>query len=151
MSNPPRFLATADNASMPAATVVPVLHYPDVRAAAAWLQRAFGFAERLRIGNHRVQLGVGEAAVVLAQGAAPLAGESHCSLMVRVSDVDLHARLAAEAGARVLGPPQSFPYGERQYTALDPAGYAWTFSQTVANVDPDTWGGELVSSGPGAA
>jgi uncharacterized glyoxalase superfamily protein PhnB len=42
------------NRSVPPATVVPVLSYPDVRAAVAWLSAAFGFAERTRIGDsHR--------------------------------------------------------------------------------------------------
>jgi uncharacterized glyoxalase superfamily protein PhnB len=40
------------NRSIPAAH--PVLVYPDVRAAVAWLAQAFGFAERVRIGEaHR--------------------------------------------------------------------------------------------------
>jgi hypothetical protein len=30
---------------------VPVLVYPDVRAAVAWSEPAFGFAERVRIGE----------------------------------------------------------------------------------------------------
>jgi len=38
----------------PAATVIPVLVYPEVRAAVAWLSEAFGFIERVRIGeDHR--------------------------------------------------------------------------------------------------
>jgi hypothetical protein len=49
------------NRSIPSATVVPVLIYPDVRAAVAWLGEAFGFAERLRIGeDRRTQLSVGD-------------------------------------------------------------------------------------------
>jgi uncharacterized glyoxalase superfamily protein PhnB len=32
-------------------------------------------------------------------------------------------------------------YGERQYSAEDPWGHRWTFSQTVADVDPRDWGG----------
>jgi len=32
------------NRSAPPATVTPVLVYPDVRAAVAWLEAAFGFA-----------------------------------------------------------------------------------------------------------
>ena len=46
------------NRSIPSATVIPVLAYPDVNQAAAWLCDAFGFSVRLRIGNHRVQLNV---------------------------------------------------------------------------------------------
>jgi len=51
------------NRSIPRATVIPVLAYPDVTKAAAWLCDAFGFNVRLRIGNHRVQLNVGDGAV----------------------------------------------------------------------------------------
>ena len=39
--------------------------------------------------------------------------------------------------------PTDFPYGERQYTALDFSGRAWTFSETIADVDPREWGGDL--------
>ena len=49
------------NRSIPSAAVVPVLVYPDVREAVAWLETAFGFAERVRIGeSHRSQLSVGD-------------------------------------------------------------------------------------------
>ena len=38
-------------------------------------------------------------------------------------------------------PPTDFPYGERQYTAIDYSGRAWTFSESIADVDPRDWGG----------
>ena len=45
------------NRSMPSAVVIPVLIYPDVREAVAWLSGAFGFVERLQIGeSHRSQM-----------------------------------------------------------------------------------------------
>jgi uncharacterized glyoxalase superfamily protein PhnB len=58
------------NRSAPPATVTPVLAYPDVRAAVEWLEAAFGFEERVRIGeSHRAQLRVGsDGAVVVAEG-----------------------------------------------------------------------------------
>jgi uncharacterized glyoxalase superfamily protein PhnB len=60
--------------------------------------------------------------------------------MVRVSDVDAHhARVAALAGAAVK-PPVTYPYGERQYSVADCGGHVWTFSQSVADVDPRSWG-----------
>jgi len=72
--------------------VIPVLIYPDVREAVAWLSAAFGFVERIRIGEHRrAQLQVGDGAV--------------------------------------------------QYNAEDRAGHQWTFSETLADVAPETWGG----------
>jgi uncharacterized glyoxalase superfamily protein PhnB len=52
--------------SIPASTIVPILIYPDVREAVAWLGAAFGFAERVRIGeNHRAQLELGDGAVIV--------------------------------------------------------------------------------------
>lgn len=36
-------------------------------------------------------------------------------------------------------------YGERQYTAEDPGGHVWTFTELVADVHPRDWGGELIA------
>jgi uncharacterized glyoxalase superfamily protein PhnB len=47
------------------------------------------------------------------------------------------------AGARISSPPTTYPFGERQYSAQDPFGHRWTFSQSVADVDPREWGGSL--------
>lgn len=136
------------NRSIPSATVIPVLIYPDVREAARWLEAAFGFAERVRIGeNHRSQMRVGDGAVILgdvrSDRHAPRPGEATHSVMVRVDDVDAHCARARAHGAGILQEPQDFPYGERQYTAEDLAGHQWTFSQTLADVDPAQWGGTL--------
>ena len=54
------------NRSIPAATVIPVLIYPDVREAVAWLSAAFGFVERVRIGEtHRAQLRIGDGGLIV--------------------------------------------------------------------------------------
>ena len=54
------------NRSVPAATVIPVLVYPDVPAAVAWLTQAFGFIERVRIGDdHRSQMQIGDDGAVI--------------------------------------------------------------------------------------
>jgi uncharacterized glyoxalase superfamily protein PhnB len=127
------------NRSMPPGVIIPELPYDDVRAAAAWLSQAFGFKERLRIGNHRCQLSFGEASVVAIERKEP--GIS--SILVHVDDVDSHHARAKESGARIINPPTDYPFGERQYTATDIGGHRWTFSQTIADVDPGTWGGEL--------
>jgi uncharacterized glyoxalase superfamily protein PhnB len=130
---------------MPNASVFPELAYPDVGAAIDWLCRVYGFTLRLRIGNHRAQLNVGNGAIVItehSQGSAH-AGNSSFSIMVRVEDVDHHYRNALQHGAEVLQPPTDYPYGERQYVVRDLYGYRWTFSQTIADVDPSSWGGTL--------
>jgi uncharacterized glyoxalase superfamily protein PhnB len=147
MTMSPAFAHGPGNRSMPASTVIPVLHYADVVAAVAHLCACFGFSERLRIGSHRVQLNVGEGAVVAAQGAEAGRPSTH-SVMVRVVDVDAHFARARAAGATLLSEPVTQPYGERQYSAADSGGHVWTFSQSVADSDPAAWGGELVTSHP---
>ena len=130
------------NRSMPPGSVIPELGYDDVGEAADWLCRAFGFRERLRIGDHRIQLHVGDGAVAVSDNGPPQGG-----VMVRVDDADAHHARALRAGARIVSPPTDYPYGERQYTAEDPAGHRWTFSQSIADVDPADWGGTAVDLG----
>ncbi len=129
------------NRSMPPGPVIPELPYSDVRAAARWLCDAFGFSERLRIGNHRVQLRVGDGAIVAVEASG---GETGSRVMVPVADVDAHYARAKAAGALVQSVPTTQPFGERQYSALDLGGHRWTFTQSVADSDPASWGGELV-------
>ncbi len=139
------------NRSVPAATVIPVLIYPDVREAVAWLGTAFGFTERVRIGeNHRAQLSVGDGAVIIGDVRGtrrpPRPGEVTHSVMVRVEDAAAHCEHARRHGARILMEPTDFEYGERQYSAADPAGHEWTFSETLADVAPEEWGGASVGA-----
>jgi uncharacterized glyoxalase superfamily protein PhnB len=125
---------------MPSCTVIPVLGYPDVGAAIDWLRDTFGFNLRLRIANHRAQLDVGDGAIVVTEQGGPAGKECH-SVMVRVENVDSHHAHAIARGARVLASPANYPFGERQYTVEDFAGHRWTFSQSIADVDPKDWGG----------
>jgi len=139
------------NRSIPTSTVIPVLIYPDVREAVAWLSAAFGFVERVRIGeNHRAQLKFGDGAVIVGDvrhdRRAPRPGEVTHSVMVRVESVRAHCQRAREHGARILMEPTDFEYGERQYTAEDLAGHQWTFSETIVDVAPETWGGTSVAA-----
>jgi uncharacterized glyoxalase superfamily protein PhnB len=138
------------NRSAPASTVTPVLIYPDVGEAVAWLSAAFGFVERVRIGeNHRAQLRFGDGDVIVGDvhgdRRPPRPGEVTHSVMVRVGDARAHCDHARARGARIVMEPTDFEYGERQYQAEDPAGHQWTFSQTLADVAPEEWGGESVS------
>lgn len=129
------------NRSMPPAVIIPELPYPDVREAVDWLCRTFGFTERLRIGGHRAQLSFGEGCLVVTQRSN--GSDASFSVMVRVEEIDSHYERVKQAGAQIISPPADYPYGERQYTVQDPGGHRWTFSQTIADVDPKTWGGIL--------
>ncbi len=63
------------------------------------------------------------------------------SITIRVEDADAHCRRATDHGAQITQEPTTQPYGERQYIAEDLAGHSWTFSQSVADVPPEAWGG----------
>ncbi len=139
------------NRSAPPVTVTPVLIYPDVRAAVAWLEGAFGFQEKVRVGEaHRAQLRVGsDGAVVVAdvRGAqvAPSAGVVTHVIKVRVPDVDAAFARARDFGARVVEELTTWEYGERSGMVEDPAGHRWELTQTVRDVAPEEWGGVTVS------
>jgi uncharacterized glyoxalase superfamily protein PhnB len=138
------------NRSAPPVTVTPVLIYPDVRAAVAWLKSAFGFEERVRIGDaHRAQLRVGtDGAVVVAdvrrEQVAPEPGVVTHIVKVRVADVDAAFARARDVGARVFEEPTTYEYGERSCVLEDLAGHRWELTQTVRDVEPEEWGGSTI-------
>ncbi len=138
------------NRSLPTSTVIPVLVYPDVRAAVAWLSGAFGFVERVRIGDtHRSQMRIGtDGAVILAdvrgEKQPPQPGYVTHLIKVRVADVDTQFERARAHGARVVQEPTEHEYGERECTVEDLGGHRWQFTQTMRDVAPEEWGGETV-------
>jgi uncharacterized glyoxalase superfamily protein PhnB len=144
------------NRTMPDASVIPLLVYDDVAEAIEWLCRVFGFRERWRAGTHRAQLEFdGGGALILSEAYTGATGEPMAGVrfapapkepinhqvVVQVTDADLHFEKARDCGAEILAAPRDFPYGERQYSARDLGGHHWTFSQSVADVAPEDWGG----------
>lgn len=149
-----------ENRSAPPGPVVPGRFYDDVGAAVEWLCSAFGFTEIYRYGPpDRPQgafLGTGNGGSVALQmsrvGQSPKwdddaelrplrPGEPISGgISIRVDDVDAHHERASAHGARILNPPTTYPFGERQYTAVDLAEHRWGFTQSVADVDPAEWG-----------
>jgi len=128
------------NRSIPQCTVIPELSYPNMDDAINWLSAAFGFTLRVRIGDHRAQMNVGDGAVVLTEGFPKQSDTAH-SVLVRVGDVNRHCAQAREAGAKIVHEPADHPFGERQCTVEDLVGRRWTFSQSIADVAPEGWGG----------
>ncbi len=132
------------NRSAPPCAVIPVVAYADVAAAAAWLEAAFGFRVRLRIGDHRVQMWFGSACLIVGEEGEDKQRARRSSVMLRVEDVDALCARAVAEGARLVRTPETHMYGERQATLEDYAGHIWTLTQTVEDVDPAAWGGEAV-------
>jgi uncharacterized glyoxalase superfamily protein PhnB len=134
--------------------VIPVLVYPDVREAVAWLSSAFGFVERTRIGeSHRAQMsiGTGGAMIVADVGGEwrpPEPGAHTHVIKVRVDDVDARYEQALAQGAQVLQAPIDREYGERECTIEDLAGHRWEFAQTIRDVAPEEYGCKTVSPWP---
>ena len=128
-----------------------MLVYPDVRAAVAWLEAAFGFGERVRIGDsHRAQLRVGsDGAVVVAEvggdRVAPTQGVATHVIKVRVEDVDLAFARARDCGATVVEELRTYEYGERSGVVEDLAGHRWELTQTVRDCEPEEWGGTTIA------
>ena len=138
------------NRSVPPGGVIPFLVYDNVPRAIEWLSGAFGFRERLRTqpdedgSIHLAQVFAGEGSVMLRTRPEAERGQANHhpapGILVRIDDADAHCDQARRFGAMILREPKTAEFGERQYTAADLAGYQWTFSQTVADVAPDTWG-----------
>ncbi|MBV8809786.1 MAG: VOC family protein [Acidobacteriaceae bacterium] len=127
------------NRSIPRSTVLPELAYPNIGEAITRLCEAFGFTLRIRIGDHRAQLNVGDGAVILIEADRNISLKT--AVMVRVENVDAHCERARRAGVSIVREPTDYPYGERQYNVEDFAGHLWCFTQSIADVDPRDWGG----------
>ena len=136
------------NRSAPSATVVPVLVYENAAKAIDWLCGAFGFTERLRATRDgrviHAQLTVGEGAIMMgaagSQFRPPRPDEVSQYVIVHVEDANRHFEQSKTFGARIVQAPADMPFGERVYTAEDPEGHRWTFSQSIADVAPEQWG-----------
>ena len=140
------------NRSVPPATVVPILVYPDVRAAVTWLGGAFDFRERVRIGeSHRAQMSIGaDGAVIVGdvrgEQFPPESGRVTHLIRVRVDDVEVHHARARDFGAHVLDGPVDREYGERDYTVEDLGGHRWNFSESIRDVAPEEIGCDTVEA-----
>ena len=122
--------------------VTPYLLYEDLSGALAWLAKAFGFQERMRLAGpdgmpRHAEVTLGGDALVLLGSPGPqfrnpkhLGGSTH-SLYVHVDDVDSLFRRAVDAGAVVLESPADQPYGERRCGVEDPEGHRWYFAQVL--------------------
>jgi PhnB protein len=123
-------------------TVSPYLLYEDAPAAIEYLAKAFGFEQRLAqtgaAGRTHYEVLLGEDGLVMIgqagesfRGPRSLGIDPSSLVHVYVNDVDaLHARAKA-AGADVTD-LDTAAMGDRRFTATDPEGQVWVFSQRLA-------------------
>ena len=136
-------------------TVVPMVSYEDVAAAAEWLCSAFGFTEDFRVaegGGRVTHVQLQFAGGILMAGwpgphyQSPRHHADGCEdarrwldspfvvdgVYVRVDDIDAHFERARAAGARILTEVEdNIPAGQRQYRAEDVEGHRWMFAEPL--------------------
>jgi uncharacterized glyoxalase superfamily protein PhnB len=127
--------------------ISPYLYYEDVAGALAWLARAFGLRERLRMPGPdgritHAEMELADGVVMLGRPGDDYRNPEHLgaatqSLYVYVDDVDKHFRHAKQAGASILEEPAEQFYGDRRYGAVDLEGHQWYFAQHVRDVAPE--------------
>jgi uncharacterized glyoxalase superfamily protein PhnB len=121
-------------------SIFPALRYRDANAAIEWLQRAFGFTERVAYRDedgdvNHAELTLGSGVVMLGPsrpdgwlgGGKPDARASTVSIYVVVADPDAHCERARNAGAEIVRELTDEDYGSREYSARDPEGNLWSF------------------------
>jgi uncharacterized glyoxalase superfamily protein PhnB len=120
--------------------IFPALRYRDANAAIEWLERAFGFQEKVVYRgedgavNH-AELALGAGLVMLGQsrpdgwlgGHTPDARASTASIYIVVADPDTHYERARAAGAEIVRELTDEDYGSREYSARDLEGNLWSF------------------------
>ena len=133
-------------------TIVPQIPYHDLRAALAFLERAFGFREiessrvedeRGEIGHAMMEFGNGIVGIGGQGGHGAVSPKSEGAvsqyLSVYVPDVDAHYERARAAGARIVMGLRDQFWGDRTYECLDLEGHRWRFHQKVRVVPREEW------------
>ena len=98
------------------------------------------------IANHRIQMRAGHGCLTLREGN--ILPNQSCMVQIRIEDALAHCERARQAGAKILTEPKDHIYGERQYDAEDFYGHKWNFTETIADVDPESYGGIAVNIDP---
>ena len=129
------------------------LFYADAAAAIEWLEKAFGFATRLRVedgagGIVHSELELGEGLMMVAsarpgkQSPRSQGGVNTQSLFAYVDDVVAHCERARAHGAVIVTEPEVHDYGaeswaDRTYEVVDCEGHHWWFAQRLrTNASP---------------
>src|ERR1700684_870662 len=125
-----------------------ILTVTDVKAAAAFYQKAFGFAKRgimngpdgkaihaeLTLRGTTVMLG--PEMPQMGSRSAKSIGASPTSLYLLTENVDKVGAKALQLGAASKGPVMDMFWGDRCGTVVDPDGYVWMVAPHVAAPTP---------------
>ncbi|MDO8902752.1 MAG: hypothetical protein Q7V15_15510 [Phenylobacterium sp.] len=140
----------------PRSAVTPYISYADPAAAYLWLETAFGLEPRVYVTDGagalvHAEMAFGGQTIGVAKAwsdrhAVPgdVGGRNTQSVHLQMeSDIDAHHAAAVSAGAQIIRPLETQPYGDRSYIALDLEGHIWSFGQTVAPMSIADWDEKL--------
>jgi PhnB protein len=129
-------------------SVTAMLTVTDVKAAAAFNQKAFGFAKRgimndpdgkaihAELTLRGATLMLGPEMPQMGSRAAKTVGASPTSLYLLAESADKTVAKAVKLGAEPKGPVMDMFWGDRCGTVVDPDGYIWVVATRIAHPTP---------------
>ena len=128
--------------------VTAMLTVGDVKAAAAFYQKAFGFAKRAIMDGpdgraihaeltlRGTTLMLGPEMPQMGSRSAKTIGASPASLYLLTESADKAVEKAVKLGATLKGPVMDMFWGDRCGTLVDPEGYIWMVATHIAEPTP---------------
>jgi PhnB protein len=128
--------------------ITAMLIVSDVKAAATFYQKAFGFAKRgimngpdgkpmhAELTLRGTTLMLGPESLERGAKSAKTLGASPASLYLLVENADQVAAKAVKLGAQAKGPVMDMFWGDRTGTVVDPDGYTWMVSTHKSEPTP---------------
>jgi len=129
-------------------SVTTMLTVTDVKAAASFYQKAFGFAKRgimngpdgkaihAELTLRGTTLMLGPEVPQMGSRSAKTIGASPGNLYLLTESVDKVVAKAVKLGAAPKGPVMDMFWGDRCGTVVDPEGYTWMVATHVAETTP---------------
>jgi PhnB protein len=129
-------------------SITTILTVTDVKAAAAFYQKAFGFAKRgimngpdgkaihAELTLRGTTLMLGPEVPQMGSRSAKTIGASPASLYLLTENVDKVVANAVRLGAAPKGPVMDMFWGDRCGTVVDPEGYTWMVATHIAEPTP---------------
>jgi PhnB protein len=128
--------------------VTAMLTVTDVKGAADFYQKAFGFSKRgimngpdgkaihAELTLRGTTLMLGPEMAQMGSRSAKAVGASPTTLYLLTEDVDKTVAKAVKLGAALKGPVMEMFWGDRCGTVVDPEGYIWMVATHIAEFTP---------------
>jgi len=130
-------------------SVTPYLFIKGAAKAIEYYKEIFGATEVMRMPDPsgrimHAEIKIGDSKVMLAdenphigaKSPQTLGGTTFC-LHIYVGNVDVVAKKAVDAGAKLVRPVKDEFYGDRVGTLIDPFGHMWSVATHIEDVTPE--------------